>query len=238
MPFFTVLRKHGAFFTKQLTLMVKYYRGQILESGNKDNLDISCIVLAGGKGVRLGRDKVTVNVSGKTLLQRVISSLTFLNAEIIVVTARGESLPQNIDYPRLRTAGDVYPGKGSLGGIYTGLVASNSFHNLVVACDMPFLNRGLLHYLIEISDDFDLVVPRLVDNIEPLHAIYSKRCIGPIEHLFRQDELQIIQFYNAVKLRYVEMDEIDRFDPEHLSFFNINTEADLKKAEELVERGN
>jgi len=199
-------------------------------------LDIGCIVLAGGKGVRLGRDKVTVTIGNRSLLQWVISGLAFLDAEIIIVTAIEEPVLQFIDYPKLRTVSDIYPGKGSLGGIYTGLAASNSFHNLVVACDMPFLNRGLLRYMIQVSTGFDLVVPRLDKHIEPLHAIYSKGCLAPIERLFKQDELQIYQFYEAVKVRYVEAKEIDKFDPEHLSFFNINTEADLKKAVELSKR--
>jgi len=201
-------------------------------------LAISCIVLAGGKGIRLGRNKVTVNIGNKSLLQRVVSNLSFLDADIIVVTAKKEPLPQNIDYPRLKVIGDVYPGKGSLGGIYSGLKVSDSFHNLVVACDMPFLGRDLIQYMIEVSEDNDVVVPRLGDRIEPLHAIYSKDCIPPIEDLFNQGELQIFRFFPFVKMRYVEEEEINQYDPEHLSFFNINTQKDLKKATEILNGEN
>ena len=195
---------------------------------------ISCIVLAGGKGIRLGRNKVTVNIGNRSLLQRVISNLSFLDVDIIVVTAKKEPLPQNIDYPRLKVISDIYPGKGSLGGIYSGLKASDSFYNFVVACDMPFLKRELIQYMIEVSADNDVVVPRLGDIIEPLHAIYSKNCIPSIEDLFNQGELQIFQFFPFVKMRYVEEEEIDKFDPEHLSFFNINTEKDLMQAKEIL----
>jgi len=199
-------------------------------------LDISCIVLAGGKGLRLGRDKVTVTFGNRSLLQRVISRLTFFNSDIIVVTAKKEPLRQRIDYPKVRMVSDIYPAKGSLGGIYTGLVASGSFYNLVVACDMPFLNQALLRYMVEVADNFDLVVPRLGNTIEPLHAVYSKGCLAPIECLLEQDELQIFKFFREVRVRYIETEEIDRFDPDHLSFFNINTEADLKVAMELSKR--
>ena len=195
---------------------------------------ISCIVLAGGKGIRLGRNKVTVNIGNRSLLQRVISNLSFLDADIIVVTAKKEPLPQNIDYPRLKVIGDIYPGKGSLGGIYSGLKASDSFHNFVVACDMPFLKRELIQYMIEVSADNDVIVPRLGDIIEPLHAVYSKNCIPSIEDLFNQGELQIFQFFPFVKMRYIEEEEIDKYDPEHLSFFNINTEKDLMQAKEIL----
>jgi molybdenum cofactor guanylyltransferase len=214
--------------------MVKYYRRYILESGNHTEVDLSCIILAGGKGARLGRNKITVDIGGRTLLQRVIDALAFFNTEIILVTAREEPLPDTISYPQLRMAADIYQGKGSLGGIYTGLVASESYHNLVVACDMPLLNTDLLSYMIKVSGEFDLVVPSLENKIEPLHAIYSKGCIKPIEHMFKCDELQIFQFYQDVRVRYLETQEIDRLDPCHLSFFNINTEADLKRAEELI----
>ena len=199
-------------------------------------MDISCIVLAGGKSLRLGRDKVRVNLGDSNLLQRVISKLSFLNADIIVVTAKKEPVPDFIDYPKVKTVGDIYPGKGSLGGIYTGLAASDSFHNLVVACDMPFLNRALLCYMLQVAADFDLVVPRLGKRIEPLHAVYSQNCLAPIENLLKQGELQIFKFFHEVKVKYLEAGEIERFDLEHLSFFNINTEADLKKAVELTKR--
>ncbi len=201
-------------------------------------MDISCIVLAGGKSKRLGRNKVTEIVGGKTLLEWVISCLAYFESEIVVVTARERALPKPVDYPRLKVVADIYPDKGSLGGIYSGLMNSSSFLNLVVACDMPFLNRKLLAYMIQIAHGYDLVVPRSVDSIEPLHAVYSRDCIAPMEKLIKQDDLQILKLFPLVKMRYVEEEEIDRFDPEHLSFFNINTEDDLKTGLELAKRGD
>ncbi len=200
-------------------------------------MDISCIVLAGGKGLRLGRDKASGILGNKSLLQRVISHLSFLNKDIIIVTATGQSFPQLTGYPKLRIVTDTYPGKGPLGGIYTGLSASGSLYNLVVACDMPFLNQALLHYIIEVSANFDLTVPRLDNLVESLHAVYSKNCLPPIEYLLKQGNLSIIQLPTMVRVRYVEAEEIDRFDPKHLSFFNINTEADLETAKKLI-KGN
>lgn len=163
-----------------------------------------------------------------------MSRLDFFDSGIIVVVAPERSLPQFTGYPRLRVVSDVYPNKGPLGGIYTGLKASDSFYNLVVACDMPFLNQSLLRYMTRISAGFDLVVPRLGDLVEPLHAVYSRRCLAPAESLLKQDDLSLRQLFTLVKVRYVEAEEIDRFDPEHLSFFNINDEADMDRARRLV----
>jgi molybdopterin-guanine dinucleotide biosynthesis protein A len=198
--------------------------------------NISCIVLAGGKGLRFGQDKALEIIGNRSLLERVVFHLSFLNSDILLVTAPNQSYPQLGGYPRLRAVTDIYVNKGPLGGIYTGLKASDSFYNLVVACDMPFLNQALLRYMLQISAGFDLVVPRLGDMVEPLHAVYSRACLAPIESLLQQGNLSVIQLFTLVKLRYVDAEEIDRFDPEHLSFFNINSQADLAKARGIMKR--
>jgi len=208
--------------------------GVRLEGIKKSTLDITCIVLAGGKGLRLGRDKVQETVGNSNLLQRVLSQLASFNSDIVIVTASEKSLPQFIGYQRFRIVTDTYPGKGALGGIYTGLAISNSWYNLVIACDMPFLNQALLRYMIQLSAGFDLVVPRLGELVEPLHAVYSKSCLAPIERLLGQGNLEVRALFELVNVRYVEAEEIDSFDPKHLSFFNINTEADLEKAQQLA----
>jgi len=197
-------------------------------------LDIGSIVLAGGKGLRLGHEKALETVGNKSLIGWVVSSLSFFKSDLVIVTAAKQFIPQFNDYPKLRIVNDAYPGKGPLGGIYTGLTASDSFYNLVVACDMPFLNRNLLDYMIRIAADFDMVVPRLGDMVEPLHAVYAKSCLTPIERLLKQGNLSVRELFNLVRVKYVETTEIDKFDPKHLSFFNINTEADLKMAREIA----
>jgi len=199
-------------------------------------LDIGGIVLAGGKGIRLRKDKALETISKRTLLEQVVFQLSLLDGDIPIVIASGRRYPQLADYPRLRIAGDIYPGKGPLGGIYSGLKASDSFYNLVVACDMPFLNRDLLLYMVEAAIGFDLVVPRLGNLIEPLHAVYTKDCLSPMERLLEKDSLSVRGLFPMVRVRYVEAEEIEWFDPEHLSFFNVNTGTDLERARGLIER--
>ena len=184
--------------------------------------------------MRLGHDKALETVGDRSLIECVVSNLSLFDSDVILVTAKEQSFPQFTGYPKLRIVTDTYPGKGPLGGIYTGLAASDSFHNLVVACDMPLLNQALLRYMIQVSADFDLVVPRVDDMVEPLHAVYSKGCLAPIGCLLEQGNLRVSELFTLVRVRYVETEEINRFDPEHLSFFNINTEADLEMARELV----
>jgi len=198
------------------------------------NLDIGGIVLAGGRGLRLGRDKALETVGPESLLERVLSRLSFLDREILLVTAGELSYSRLNIHPRLRVVSDIYPGRGPLGGIYTGLRLSTSFYNLVVACDMPFLNSALLNYMIEVAGGFDLVVPQLGDLVEPLHAVYSKGCLKTAESLLGQGRLGVREVFSQVRVRYVEAEEIDRFDPDHLSFFNINAKSDLARARDLM----
>jgi len=197
-------------------------------------LEISCIILAGGKSLRLGHDKILESVGSTSLLEQVVSRIDPLVNEIIIVTAEERHFAKLEGHPKLKKVSDILPGKGSLGGIYTGLVTSNSFYNLVIAADMPFLNRPLLQYIIEVSDGFDFILPRINSFFEPLHAVYSKNCTEPIVSIINQGHKVIIELFDFVKVRYVEAGEIDRFDPEHLSFFNINTKEDLELARKIA----
>ena len=197
-------------------------------------MDTSCIILAGGKSLRLGHDKVLEKVGNVSLLEQVISRVDSLSTEVIVVTAEERTLPRLTERPKIKVVSDIYPGIGSLGGIYTGLVTSNSYYNLVVAVDMPFLNQPLLRYMLEVSDGFDFILPRINTFFEPLHAIYSKYCIESIDSLIKQGRKVIIELFDYVKVKYIETEEIDRFDPKHLSFFNINTKVDLERAKRIA----
>jgi molybdopterin-guanine dinucleotide biosynthesis protein A len=194
----------------------------------------SSIVLAGGRGLRLGRYKASIEFNGESLIQWVVSRLDFLGGEVIIVIAEGQKLPKLNACPEPRIVTDVYPGKGPLVGIYTGLLNSRSDYNLVVACDMPLLNRHLLAYILKEADGFDITIPRLGNMLEPLHAVYSKNCIQAIERLLSEESLKIDRLLDLVKVRYVESEEIDGFDRQHLSFFNMNTPEDLDKARRLA----
>ena len=198
-------------------------------------MDISCIVLAGGRSSRLGHNKAQVNIGDKSLFQRVLDGISFLEGEIIVVTSGKEDFSSLSYYPRHRIVTDIYPSRGPLVGIFSGLQVSKSRYNIVVACDMPVLNQALLSHMIQLAGGFDVVIPRSGDMVEPLHTVCSKSCLVPMERMIKQGNLSVRELFPVVKVRYIEAEEINRFDPEHLSFFNINTKADLKRAIELGE---
>ena len=197
-------------------------------------MDISCIILAGGKSIRFGHDKILEKIGNTSLLEQVISQTEPISKDIIIVTAKERTLPERTNHPKIRVVNDIVPGMGSLGGIYTGLVESKLPYNLVVAADMPFLNGPLLRYMIKAAEGYDLTLPHINKWYEPLHAIYSRNCIGPAKEIMDQGNRVIVKLFNYVKVKFVEAEEIERFDPQHLSFFNINTQADKERALKII----
>ncbi len=197
---------------------------------------MTAIILAGGKSSRFGESKALQVIGGKSVIQRVVDSLSAVCAPIIVATAHGEAVPCS-STAEIVTVADIYPAGGALAGIHSALTASRTCRAVVVGCDMPFLSIGLLRHMCRISSAYDAVVPRVDDNVEPLCAVYSRNCLGPIRTLLDRHELRVDTLFSMVKVRYVGKDEIDRFDPEHLGFFNINSRADLEKARAMASAG-
>ena len=197
----------------------------------------SAVILAGGQSRRLGRDKAVELIGGLPLIRRVIQRVEQVACEVLVVVAdssRGGALPLD---PRHRVVLDRYPGTGSLGGIFSGLEAASNPWAIAVACDMPFLNLSLIDRMLVLREDVDVVVPLIEGHPEPTHALYSKACLPFIEPKLLNRQLKISGFYDQVRVHYVPEDEVASMDPHFLSFFNVNTPADLDKALDLAAQG-
>jgi molybdopterin-guanine dinucleotide biosynthesis protein A len=210
---------------------------------------VSALVLAGGQSRRMGRDKALLDFNGAPLITRVIARVRQVCAEVIIVANDASTYTQF----GLSVIGDIYPGKGSLGGIFSGLQAVHAEYALAVACDMPFLSEVLLRYLISLAPQADVVIPRAhapigkarratrydqlavkESGLQATHAIYSKRCLQPMRAHLRVDDLRTINFFDEVRVRVVEPDEIAPFDPQFLSLFNVNTPDDLLIAQSKI----
>jgi molybdopterin-guanine dinucleotide biosynthesis protein A len=196
--------------------------------------EFAAIVLAGGRSTRLGRDKASEVLLGTTLLQRVIDRVFPLVGEIVVVSARGQRLPDIRTPAPVRLVEDDYPECGPLGGIATGLARIEAPRALAVACDMPLLSAPLIGELFRRSDGCDVVMPVLAFP-EPLHAVYNPVCLAPIRERLEAGQYKITAFLGAVRVRYMREDECRAFDPELRSFLNTNTEADLARVRSLIE---
>ena len=202
------------------------------------HLEVSSIILAGGKSRRLGRDKAIESVGGEPLIARVVERMSQVSEQIVVVV-NSQRRASELPLPEsAKIAVDLYPQGGALGGIFSGLDAADGRWGIVVACDMPFLNVGLFSLLLSLRDESDAVVPVLEGRPEPTHALYSKRCLPYMERKLKADELKIAGFFDEVRVKFVPEEDVDRLDPGRLSFFNINTETDLQRALTLVSDGH
>lgn len=178
----------------------------------------------------MGQDKALIRLGGRSLVAGAVEMLSRLAGEVVVVA----DCDHRLGKLPARIVPDAYPGAGALGGIYSGLLAARHPHSLVVACDMPFLSQSLLSYLLGLPRDYDVLLPRTADGlVEPLHAIYSRRCREPIRRQLAARNYRIVAFLDQVTVRYVEEPWLRQFDPDLRSFFNINTPEDLRRALQL-----
>ncbi len=180
-------------------------------------------ILAGGQSRRMGQDKSFVMLNGKPLIQHVIDRLQPLKLDIMLVT-NSQTKYAHLGLPMFT---DISPGCGSLGGIYTALKRSTTAYVLCVACDMPLLNPDLLRYQIELSPNFDAVIPRVDNQAHNLHAVYARSCHTHIHHQIKIGDLRISNFYQNLRVRYVAETELQLFDRDFLSLANLNTPDDV-----------
>jgi molybdopterin-guanine dinucleotide biosynthesis protein A len=184
------------------------------------------IVLAGGENRRMGADKAFLKLHGIPMIEHVLRSLKTVCRDIIIVTNSPRSYRA---YPVIVTT-DAYDLRGPLTGIYSGLLKSADEYNFVVACDMPFLNPGLLAYMAGLAAGYDIVVPVLAGMLEPLHAVYRKSMLSVFKTKIMERRQQIRETFENQRVRYVREEEIDRFDPARRSFKNLNTPKEYEEA--------
>lgn len=178
----------------------------------------------------MGADKSLLVLQGERLIERVARSVSAVSDELIVVTHQ----PETYSGLEARFTNDCIRGAGALAGIHAGLRLASHEWSLVVACDLPFLNQELLTYLIGLVEDYDIILPRIGGYVEPLHALYHRRCLPAIEKHLREKRFKVTAFHNDVSVRIVEEAEIAHLDPRRLSFFNLNTPQDWQMAQRLL----
>lgn len=184
------------------------------------------VILAGGESRRFGRDKALVILGKKRLIEYGLDLLRSIFEEVLIIANQ----PRQFQFLDVPIACDVIRGAGSLGGVLTGLIHAKAEKCFIVACDMPFLNPSFIRSLVDRADRYDVVVPVVKGEPEPLHAVYSKRCIGPIAKRILEKDYRIINFYTRVTTLQVKEEEWLHLDPERLSFLNINTPSDFEDA--------
>lgn len=190
------------------------------------------IILAGGESKRLGVNKAFIELDSKKLIEHIYLKLDKIFDKIIIVT---NSL-NNFRNFQAKIIRDKVPGIGPLGAILWGLEASTSKYNFITGCDSPFIKNEIIQLLIKKINQADVIIPYSNKGYEPLLAIYSKNCLEAIKKSINSGDLRIISFFPEVKVKIISEDEIRECDPDLISFFNINSENDLKKAQKLIKK--
>jgi molybdopterin-guanine dinucleotide biosynthesis protein A len=197
---------------------------------------ISGIVLAGGKSVRMGSDKGRLTIDGTSLLDRALRTIDGLVDDVVISVRDVSTREREGDAGRVRVVRDDVPERGPLGGLLTSLRRVHHPRALVVAVDMPLLTKNLLAYLIDTSWGWDITVPRWRDRVEPLAGVYDRGCAPHIERFLQRPSASARDFVLMTDLgvRFVEDREIRRFGSPGRLFFNVNTPEDAQEAERLL----
>ncbi|MBN1920761.1 MAG: molybdenum cofactor guanylyltransferase [Anaerolineae bacterium] len=192
-------------------------------------MNFSGVVLAGGGGTRMGADKRFLPLGDRPLLSWTVERLRPLMDEMVLVTL---DVTPFTDW-NVRAVTDHFPGQGVLAGIHAGLATAYGTWALVVGGDMPLLNPALMIAMLRLTTttDVDIIVPEWRGELEPLHALYrTATCAPAAEAALRGGKRRIVAFYPQVRVQVFPHAEIARWDPEGLSFFNVNTPDDWATA--------
>jgi molybdopterin-guanine dinucleotide biosynthesis protein A len=198
---------------------------------------ISVAIQAGGESRRMGQDKALMPFLGMTLLERVIRRVSFLGDELFITTNH----PRKYHAFGLPLYQDVLPGEGALGGLLTALSSAQNPFLLVVACDMPFVNPDLLALALDRlqSHRVDVVIPQSKKGYEPFHAAYRlSSCLPAVQSALKSGKRRLISWFSDVNVITIGEDDLQKYDPRQVAFWNVNTKEELQQAEEFALKFN
>lgn len=194
---------------------------------------LTACIQAGGQSSRMGEDKALKTFLGRPLIHRVAERLSTIADELIVTTNR----PEEYAFLSLPLFPDLKPDRGALGGLYTAIASAKHPTVAVVACDMPFASPSLLEAASSLlaEEEADLVIAKSEEGYEPLHAVYRREtCLPAIDAAIKADQWKVIAWFPQVKVRVLTADEIKRYDPSGLAFWNVNTPEEFAEAEKIA----
>lgn len=193
--------------------------------------DVTGVILAGGSSRRMGRSKWSLKLAGKELIFWTVQALQPVVGEIIIVK-RPE---QRIEVPGIKAVNDdlSYP-PSALRGIVAGLMESKTGWSFFCGCDMPFIQPELVKFLFDLTPGYKGVIPVLEDGPHPLHSFYHKDLIGQIRENLETKSLKLLEIAGEPEIRRVTLKDLDGFNLDPTSFFNINTPEDFRRAEIMI----
>ncbi len=208
-------------------------------------MNCTCAILAGGKSTRMGQDKATIKIGDKYLINLVYDVVKEIFDRVIILSRFHDAI-EGISAPVLK---DVLHYGGSMTGIASALLYSETPYTFVVGCDMPFLSREALQYMMNEATDEDIIIPKTQYTVnetngngaivrktkwgfEALHAIYNRSCMVHFFRLIEQQRFKIAEVLPFVSVKELE-DQPCFFRNGTSVFTNINTIDDLAMVETI-----
>ena len=189
----------------------------------------SAIILVGGQARRAnGEEKYFFRYGGKTFIERQIDSIRPVVDEIIIVARDPEQCHRFSHLPNLRCITDIRRGIGPIGGLHAGTLAAGGELIFVSACDMPCIRTDVVRYLFESIGTSDAAIPCWNrEMLEPLHAVYRKSSL--LDYLRSHESFSLRPMIRSIRTRYVPVSELRRYDPDLMTFTNINRLDELRQ---------
>ena len=199
-------------------------------------IDASLLILAGGQGTRMGcGNKLYMKIGGSVLAEQIITKLSPIFKEIIVIVARGEkeqalSLLKSLSVKDIRIEEDSVPGLGPLEGLRSGLASMEGEWGFFIGCDMPSIDKATVRLMhSQIIDESDALCAEKGGYIEPLHAFYRKTCLRHVQSAIKLGHRKTKSFYPYINLTVIKENELVLLGGRTSSFLNLNTPDDLEK---------
>ena len=184
-------------------------------------------ILAGGKSSRMNyNNKALLTYKEKRFIEHIIEAGKDYKEVIIISNNLEEYKGFN-----LRIVEDIYKGNGPLSGIHSALINSTTDKVLCIACDMPLITKEILNIIGSYQEEYDVLVPKVSERLQPLCGVYSKNIISKIEEEIKENNNKLQLLIRTLNLKVVEGDINSKFIEQ--DFLNINTEKEYKELKEL-----
>ena len=195
---------------------------------------VAAFILGGGESSRMGRDKGLLDLGGVPIIVRAARLVGLVAGPPVVVGS-----PEIYQRLGLRAIRDDWPGAGPLGGVATALRASESSWNLIVACDLPYLTRDWLAFLVDRArgSKADAILPVSQGGVEPLCSMYGKSCEPAIWLALDRGVRKVTDGLAHLRLEHIEPREWKGFDSDGFLFKNMNTAAEYEEAKARLNPG-
>ncbi|SDQ55781.1 molybdenum cofactor guanylyltransferase [Virgibacillus subterraneus] len=189
-------------------------------------MNISGVVLSGGKSSRMGTNKSLLTLEGKPVIEHITNELQLVSHNVSVIS----NTPSSFDFLNLDLYGDRYLNSGPLAGLESAMYNINADIYIFAACDMPFVHKDVFNYLLQSLGEFDAVVPIYKEKMHPLSGVYTSNILPEIQQQLAKNQLKVRELFNHINVNYVK-------NFKHISnqvvtrhFFNMNYPDQYKEA--------